>query len=301
VDRLHPLREEPDRNSLNHGRDMAVYRAYMQAQVRELLSTGRQTDMLWMDYSYPTDTAKGAGKGHEDWGSDELVNLVRELAPRIMLNDRLDLRDRADAWDFTTPEQYQIQEAPRVNGQRVMFESCQTFSGSWGYFRDETTWKSLEQLLTMLVHTVSMGGNFLLNIGPDARGRIDPRAVERLKGIANWMDLHRRSIIGCGEAPAALTVPDDCRLTWNPQTRRAYLHLLAWPYRRIILKGPGWHRHLRHAQLLSDGSEIPLYRPEGEVPDFPTVAPTRAGTVELTLPVHRPSVALPVIEMILND
>ena len=115
------------------------------------------------------------------------------------------------------------------------------------------------------------------------------------------MELHKRSIIGCGEAPPAFVAPAETRLTWNPETRRGYLHLLAWPYRRVILEGEGWHRHLRHAQLLNDASEIPIFRPAGAALDFPTIAPTRPGTVELTLPVQRPPVGMPVIELILDE
>ena len=64
----------------------------------------------------------------------------------------------------------------------MVWEGCQTFSGSWGYHRDEMTWKSVKQLLHMLVDGVSKGGNLLLNVGPTARGEFDYRAMERLEG-----------------------------------------------------------------------------------------------------------------------
>jgi alpha-L-fucosidase len=54
----------------------------------------------------------------------------------------------------------------RVNGQPVVWEACQTFSGSWGYHRDEMSWKSVDMLIQMLIDTVSKGGNLLLNVGP---------------------------------------------------------------------------------------------------------------------------------------
>ncbi len=49
-------------------------------------------------------------------------------------------------------------------GELVTWEACQTFSGSWGYYRDEQTWKSPEMLIRMLVNTVSCGGNLLMNV-----------------------------------------------------------------------------------------------------------------------------------------
>ncbi|MFR6589682.1 MAG: alpha-L-fucosidase [Gallintestinimicrobium sp.] len=61
-------------------------------------------------------------------------------------------------------------------GELVTWEACHTFSGSWGYFRDEQTWKSPEMLIRLLVNTVSRGGNLLMNVGPTSRGYLDYRA-----------------------------------------------------------------------------------------------------------------------------
>ena len=64
-----------------------------------------------------------------------------------------------------------------MDGKPVVWEACQTFSGSWGYHRDETSWKSPEQLIQMLIDTVACGGNLLMNVGPTARGTFDARAL----------------------------------------------------------------------------------------------------------------------------
>ena len=79
----------------------------------------------------------------------------------------------------------------------MVWEGCQTFSGAWGYHRDEATWKSVKMCIEMLINHVSMGGNLLLNVGPTARGYFDARALERLRGIGEWMRLHSRSIYEC--------------------------------------------------------------------------------------------------------
>ena len=73
--------------------------------------------------------------------------MVRELQPGIIVNDRLDLRTSRAAGDFNTPEQYKASKWPESNGKRVPWEACQTFSGSWGYYRDESTWKDTRQLM----------------------------------------------------------------------------------------------------------------------------------------------------------
>ena len=50
----------------------------------------------------------------------------------------------------------------------------------------------------MLIDSVSKDGNVLLNVGPNARGEFEPKALDRLRGIGQWMRLHGRSIYGCG-------------------------------------------------------------------------------------------------------
>ena len=52
----------------------------------------------------------------------------------------------------------------------MLWEACQTFSGSWGYHREEASWKSNEQLVQMLIDNASKGGNLLLNVGPTTGG-----------------------------------------------------------------------------------------------------------------------------------
>ena len=68
-------------------------------QVRELLTQFGDIGMFFPDFSYPGDD----GKGREDWQSEALVELVRELQPNTLLNDRLDLLDMHWGWDFRTP------------------------------------------------------------------------------------------------------------------------------------------------------------------------------------------------------
>ena len=129
---------------------------------------------------------------------------------------------------------YKVAKWPEVNGKRVAWETCQTFSGSWGYYRDENTWKSSAQLLELLVESVSKGGNLLLNVGPTARGVFDYRAQDRLGSMGEWMKYNNRSVYGCTEAPAGFTAPDNTLLTYNPVTNRLYIHLLAYPMGSLI-------------------------------------------------------------------
>lgn len=289
IDQNHPLREHPDREALNAGRDMARYRQYMRDQVTELLTEYGKVDIIWFDFSYPGED----GKGHDDWGSEELLKLIRKLQPEIIIDDRLDL---PGAGDVVTPEQHLPDTPPlRPDGTPAVWEGCQTFSGSWGYYRDETSWKSVKMCIELLINHVARGGNMLMNVGPTSRGYLDSRAINRLEGYARWMHYNSRAIYNCGRAPAEFTPPANCIYTWNPETRRLYLCCFAWPFKHIHLPNLG-NGKVKYAQLLADGSEI--NRREGALHMSST---TPKGALTLDLPVLLPEgCEVPVIELILN-
>jgi alpha-L-fucosidase len=194
------------------------------------------------------------------------------------------LDNRADVpGDFVTPEQVQPKGWVEVDGQRVVWEACQTLNGSWGYDRDNLNWKSPDLLVRMLVDSVSKGGNLLLNVGPTARGELEPRAVATLDVIGRWLRQHGRAIYGC--TASELTPPPDGRYTQRGD--RLYLHLLDWPFRHVHL--PGLGGKVAYAQLLHDGSEVQVAETQ-----------VSADDLTLTLPIQPPDVVVPVIELFLR-
>ena len=291
IDIFHPLRDRPDAAELNKQRDIRKYAAYMQGQVRELLTNYGKIEVIWFDFSYPGRDYKGLpGKGRNDWQSEALLKLTRELQPGIIVDNRLDLPP--DQADIYTPEQFQPREWVHVDGKPVVWETCQTFSGSWGYHRDETSWKSPQQLIQMLINTVACGGNLLMNVGPTARGALDARAGSALQVYADWMRLHARAIYGCTQSEFA--APADCRFTQNGN--RLYLHIFSWPFRHLHLDG--FAGKVAYAQLLNDASEIKLLEP-GKHDEW-SIAEVASNTLTLDLPVIKPDVVVPVIELFLK-
>ena len=296
IDGNHPLRDLPMEQieALNKTRDIRRYAKYMRDQVTELLTQYGPIDILWFDFSYTDNNYRGLrGKGHDDWESEKLVKLVRKLAPNVILDNRLDLPGSAD---IVTPEQFQPEHPPRnPDGSIAVWEGCQTFSGSWGYHRDETSWKSDRQCIEMLIRHVSRGGNLLMNVGPTARGYFDHRAMERLGAFARWMGRNERSIRGCTMAPTEFPEANGTRYTYNPKTNRLYVHILDWPFVRLHL--PGLAGRVAYAQFLHDGSEVGYFENGGTVwnrEDLPD------GTLTLQLPVLQPDILVPTVELFLK-
>ena len=300
IDVHHPRRDDPDARAQNEGRSMALYCEYVRNQVRELLTGYGKIDVLWFDFSYPEQCGTGdkawmKGKGAEDWEAEKLIALVRSLQPGILIDNRTGIEQ--DIW---TPEQYQLGDWLRhpETGERLVWEACQTFSGSWGYYRDETSWKSPGQLIRMLVNTVSAGGNLLMNVGPTARGCFDRRACKALTVFADWMKYNSRSIYGCTMAEPDLLAacPRDCRMTQSQDGTRLYLHLFAYPFAHLELRGLAGR--VEYAQFLADGSELRFT--EGRVDHFSLGAAEGEDLLVIELPVQKPDGEVPVIELFLR-
>ena len=288
IDIFHPLRDHPRVIQLNETRDISIYAQYIKNQVRELI-TRFDPEIMWLDFSYPDQEYQGLpGKGKEDWQSEDLVKMIRSLNPEIILNNRLDLQRSAD---FYTPEQVQPREWLKINGEPVVWETCQTFSGSWGYHRDETSWKSPQQLIRMLVNTVACGGNLLMNVGPTSLGTFDYRADKAMGVFKDWMSVHSDSIYGCTQSE--FKPPADCRLTQKGD--KLFVHVFAWPFKFLYLDGLA--DKVQYARFLHDGSEVEIEITEWEFNQLQV----QPETLILTLPIKKPNVIVPVIELTLKQ
>jgi len=127
----------------------------------------------------------------------------------------------------------------------------------------------------------------LLNVGPTARGNFDFRAQDRLKAMGEWMKYNNRSIYNCTEAPAGFTAPANTLLTYNPVSKRLYIHLLAYPLGSLTLSN--MTDKVKYIQFLHDASEI-KFRPSED----------SKNDLILSLPVLKPPTEIPVLEVYLK-
>ena len=304
IDVLHPRREDKDAFDVNSKRDMKVYVEYMHNQVKELLTGYGEISYLFFDYSYTEYKPKEGyewqrGKGRDDWESERLIETVRSIAPNILINSRADIDQ--DVW---APEQYQPLEwlKHKKTNELLTWEAVHTFSGSWGYHRDEMTWKSPVQLIRLLIDSVALGGNLMMNAGPTARGFFDERAVSALDVYAKWMKYNNKSIYGCTMAEPEFTPPVDCRYTQSNTGDHLYLHLTSYPHKFVEL--PGMADKVAYAQFLHDGSEVKMVTPHNSVNNNFTYLERERdypdNFLALRVPDVKPDVIVPVIELILK-
>ena len=161
--------------------DLDRYKAYVKAQVTELLTNYGPIYTFFWDIPTRVD-------------DPSFNELVRRLQPDILINDR--------GWgpgDFSTPErEYQAAEGERFTR---MTEACNSLGEqSWGY-RAQEDFYSKRHICASIDRIMAMGGSYLLNVGPDARGRIDPAYETRLRAVGNWYN-RMEGCLECHEADA---------------------------------------------------------------------------------------------------
>lgn len=121
------------------------------------------------------------------WHSTEFLSwLYNESAvkEKVVTYDRYGKGIRFKHGSVYTPE-YQ----PDMEFGDHYFEESRGIGFSYGYNRNEDAWdyNSPQTLVLLLSDLVSRGGNLLLNIGPDASGKIPPIMQERLLQTGEWL------------------------------------------------------------------------------------------------------------------
>ena len=271
-DKNHPMRNNPAYS--NEKRDFSRYVEYMHNQVREICTNYGKLDILWFDFSYENENYVMRG---ETWGATELVNMVRELQPGIIIDNRLEVSGEGfgSLWecdptpyhgDFVSPEQIippnGIQDK---QGRDMVWEACVTMNNNWGYCANDHYFKPAPMLIKKLVECVSKGGNLLLNVGPDARGNIPPQSLEILRQIGAWMKDNSQSIYGCGKA--GLEKPDNGRIT--RRGNKLYYHLFENTIGPMPLPGVK-AEEVEYVRYLATGAEVPISHSwmSGNYPDI---------------------------------
>ncbi|MDR1640292.1 MAG: alpha-L-fucosidase [Clostridiales bacterium] len=255
-DKIHPMRDNEAFKDVTH--DFPNYLKYLHSQVEELCTSYGKLDILWFDFSY--DNLHG-----EAWEATKLVRMVRGLQPGILIDNRLEVSGEGYgsiakkvpleyAGDFASPEQIIPHEGlVGEDGLPINWEACITMNNSWGFAQKDTNFKPAPMLIKKLVECVSKGGNLLLNVGPDANGRIPEESIKILKDIGAWISRNGKSIYGCGRS--GLPKPDSGRITRNGE--KLYYHIYESQVGPIQLEGLK-KDDIKSMRLISTGSELDL-------------------------------------------
>ncbi|MCW1925323.1 alpha-L-fucosidase [Luteolibacter arcticus] len=199
--------------------DPARYRRYLHQHLAELASGYGPLGVLWVDYS-------SSGNEGAHWGTRSILDIWRTHQPGVVINNRFWSGLENPNGDFLTPDRY----VPRGSYSGRLFEASHTLSRSFGYRHREDSWKSPAEVIRLLSEVASKGGNLLLNVGPDAKGRIPEPAVATLRAVGAWLQTHGEAIYGTTASPLP-EPPFKGRITLSADGRPTtlYCHLNEWP------------------------------------------------------------------------
>lgn len=248
----------PDFATEHHDRYLKFY----MGQLRELCTNYGRVDILWFD---------GLDSPRELWGDtpEQSFTMLRALQKDIILNNRGGLPG-----DFDTPEQ-------RIGGfnRQRPWETCMTICRQWAWKPNDKL-KSREECLQTLLRTVGGDGNLLFNVGPMPDGRIEPRQVERLHEMGQWLRKYGQGVYGTRGGPFK---PGK----WGASTckeNHIYLFVMDWP-EEGPLQLPPINAQVTSPQLLSGGTMDFMQTDAGISIDVPkTNRDSVATVIALTVP-----------------
>ena len=207
-------------------------------QIKELLDRyGKDISVIFFDY--PVKTSKEqAGR---------VMDLLKDY-PQIIINDRLQKPDYPG--DYKTPENM-VPKAEDVEG--LYWESCMSIGSSWGYKSWDTKWKSPSTIVNTLISIASLGGNLLLNVGPDASGIVRQEESGCLEEVGKWMSEYGHMIYGSSRSGMK---PSWGKVIRKDEGRRTALYLCVdkWPDSGELVLDGNWNP--RRAQILQNGRKL---------------------------------------------
>ncbi len=183
---------ELDEPKIGDEPDEEKYIQYVKNQVTELLTNyGKILSFFW---DIPPEK------------KDPTVNeLVRKLQPGIFINNR-----GYDEGDFATPER----EIPKGGRFTSYTEACDSVGRqSWGFRMGEDYYSHLHTI-SSIDQIMAMGGNFVLNAGPDSLGRISEETKESFEAVGKWYHNVKEALFA---EPASDLIPAPNTPDWVPR------------------------------------------------------------------------------------
>ncbi|MDF2514916.1 MAG: Alpha-L-fucosidase [Sphingobacterium sp.] len=239
----------------------AVFLNYTRNQIFELLGNYPQVKGLWFD-----------GTWDQSWVSSyqytyQLEKDIRAKYPHIIMGSRFRnalegkphfkeenlLGDYWQKWERKLPK-----HMDSLAGRD--WEAVMTITpGDWGYTKNWNNKyiKSTNDIIALMLKTVSMNGNFVLNFGPDGAGNIRPGEERIAKELGEWMDINHEAVYGVRNASG---FPDTDYGYYTKRNGWLYLTVFNRPVDNIVrLVVPNDVKDIPiAASLLADGSSLPL-------------------------------------------
>lgn len=237
------------------------FKKFTENQLRELATRYPTVKDFWFDGTWDNSVKKnGCWTAH-------LEKMLKELIPGVTVNSRL----RADEYgkrgfdsngnlmgDYEAGYERKLPDpVTDLKVTKFDWEACMTLpENQWGYHKDWSLSyvKTPDEVLERIVHAVSMGGNMVVNFGPQANGDFRPEEKAMAASIGKWMKKYGECIYGCDYA--GLKKQD-----WGYYTKKGniyYMVVFNSPYSKLLEVDVNNGMQLKNAVSISDGKQLKI-------------------------------------------
>ena len=167
------------------------YLDYLHASVEVLCRNYGPIGGLWFDGNW--------SRPKSDWRVDRLYALIRRHQPEALIinNTGLEARGRISHPEVDAVTYEQGLPGPvdrRGLPKYIAGEMCQTLNAHWGMATSDFKYLSPANVIENLCLSRKVGANYLLNVGPDAEGRIPAFEEALLRKVGDWVNAHANVI-----------------------------------------------------------------------------------------------------------
>ncbi|WP_290798932.1 alpha-L-fucosidase [Flavihumibacter sp. UBA7668] len=230
--------------------DYASYLQFMKNQLTELLTNYGEIMSIWFDGHWDQTNPEGSHdrSSRIDWRYDEIYSLIHSLQPQCMIGNNHHLSplpgEDFQMFERDLPGENKSGLSYQTASDEVPLETCETINGAWGYNITDRNYKTVKQVVQLLVGAAGRNANLLLNVGPMPNGQIQPEFTDTLAAAGKWLEAYAETIYGTRGGPIA---PQP----WGVSTRKGnkiYLHLFKQPFGNMILL-PGFKEKVKKVQV----------------------------------------------------
>jgi alpha-L-fucosidase len=235
----------------------ASYLQFMKNQLTELLTNYGEIMCIWFDGHWDQTNPEGHADrvSRIDWKYEEIYPLIHQLQPQCMIGNNHHLSpipgEDFQMFERDLPGENKAGLSFQTASQEVPLESCETINGSWGYNITDRRYKTVTQVIQLLVGAAGRNSNLLLNVGPMPNGAIQAEFTDTLAAAGKWLQQNGESIYGTRRGPLG---PQTWGVTTQKE-KKIYLHLFNAPSANMILL-PGIKEKVSDISLLGSGGKV---------------------------------------------
>jgi alpha-L-fucosidase len=251
--------------------DWDHYIGFMKQQLTELLTNYGPIAGIWFDGEWE--------RRDVNWHFDEIYTLIHKLQPATMIGNNHHIAT-------ITGEDFQMfeKDLPGENTtgfsggsvvSRLPLETCETMNNGWGFTLNDNHYKSVSQIVRLLVNDAGRNANLLLNIGPMPNGKVQPEFIDTLRAVGAWMDKNGESIYG---TRGGIIAPQEWGVVTG-KNKTLFVHILKKPGQPFIFI-PKLTTKISKASVFADNATVNFkQQPEGVFIYLDKVAPDRVDTI----------------------